>query len=83
MAKVKYDPILGELIQRDNIPQLSSDPASSKKESAWVRRTGGGTGLGSPYGLLLALTQPGDGGGFTYEFRYRTKEGTTVGVALS
>lgn len=63
------------------IPQLNSDPASPTEESAWVRYTAA-TGAGRPVGLLLAILQPPSGGSL-YEFRYRTKEGTTLGVVLT
>lgn len=79
MGKAKYDPLLDKVRTRD-IPQLSADPASPKSEEAWVLRsvTGGG---GTPLGLLLVLTTPGSGN--TYRFKYRTKEGATISVALS
>lgn len=79
MGKAKYDPLLDKVRTRD-IPQYSSDPATPKPEEAWVLRSIGGGG-GSPVGLLLALTSAGSGS--TYAFKYRTKEGTTVSVALS
>jgi len=80
---VKYDPLLGKLRIKDNIKQFSSDPASPKTEDAWILKTStGGTGGGIPYGLLLVLTQPNVGGTISYEFKYRTKEGTTIAVAL-
>ena len=59
------------------IPQLNSDPGAPTAESAWVLKTGG-AGAGEPIGLLLALTT--NGTPVSYEFRYRTKEGTTVGI---
>lgn len=81
---VKFDPILGKVRQKDIIRQLDADPVSPKAQDAWVRRsTTGGTGSGEAYGLLLALTQPGTGGSTTYEFSYRTIEGTTVRTTLS
>lgn len=80
---VKYDKILGEEREKDKIPQLSADPSSPLAEDAWVLATiGGGAGVGEAVGLLLTLTQPGAGGN-TYTFKYRTKEGTTVAVALT
>lgn len=79
MGKAKYDPLLDKVRTRD-IPQYSSDPSSPKPEEAWVLRSTGGGG-GSPVGLLLAITTPGSGN--SYAFKYRTKEGTTVSVALS
>lgn len=84
MGKAKYDPLLDKVRTRD-IPQLSADPATPKSEEAWVLKTitSGGAGAGEPYGLLLALTQPGAGFTTTYALKYRTIEGTTVSVALS
>lgn len=75
---VKFDPILDKIRSWDNIPQLNADPSSPKPESAWVTFTG--VGGGTPLGLLLTLT---DAGTLGYRLNYRTKEGTTVGVALS
>lgn len=68
-----------------NIPQLDSDPASPTQETAWILRTftGGGAGSGEAYGLLLTLTQPGDGATTAYQLSYRTKEDTTVRVSLT
>lgn len=62
------------------LPQLSADPLSPTNESAWV---GANPVLvvGSPIGLLLALTQATST--FSYELRYRTTNGITVGVPLT
>ena len=68
------------------IPQLTSDPASPDAETAWVLRsgTGGAIADGTPIGLLLSLTYTGNAGvAFTYAFKYRTKENTTLSVALT
>lgn len=81
---VKFDPILGKLRAKDIIPQLDSDPASPGQQEAWVLRTVvAGEGAGIPYGLLLTLTQPGAGAETSYAFKYRTKQNTTVSVALT
>lgn len=82
---VRFDPLLGKLRMKDVIPQLDSDPASPKQQEAWVLKTvvGGGAGAGEAYGLLLSLTQPGDGADITYALKYRTKDNTTVSVALT
>lgn len=82
---IKFDPILGTLRTKDIIPQRDTDPANPRAEESWVLKTftGGGAGAGEPYGLLLALTKPGDGASTAYRLKYRTKEGTTVSVALS
>lgn len=68
------------------IPEYTSDPVSPSAEFAWVLYTVvGGTGgnAGQPYGLLLALTQPGTGGSSTYQFSYQTIEGPIVRTLLS
>ena len=70
------------------IKQYDVDPTSPKKESAWVLKTAGAGGSteGMPMGLLLALTYAttsAGGGATTYEFSYRTKEGTTLRNNLS
>lgn len=81
---VKYDYILGKIRLKDRIPQLNADPTSPKAEDAWVLKTGnyGGAGVGEAYGLLLALTKPGEGS-VDYSLSYRTKEGSTKRVALT
>lgn len=82
--RIKYDSVLEKEREKDIIPQLSTDPASPKSQDAWVLATiSGGSGGGTPVGLLLALTTPSTGGSSSYAFKYRTKEGTTVSVALS
>jgi len=82
---IKYDAILDKVRIWDNIPQLDSNPSSPKSESSWVLKTftSGGVGAGESYGLLLTLTQPGAGASLSYALKYQTKEGTTIGVALS
>ena len=67
-----------------SIPQYSTDPASPAAQDAWVLKTSsGGSGGGKPYGLLAAITQPNTGGSSSYQFSYRTIEGTTKRVTLS
>lgn len=81
---VIYDPILNKLRKKDAIPQLDADPASPKAEDAWVLKTSTGGGAeGEPIGLLLALTYSGSADASTYTLSYRTKESTTVRVALT
>jgi hypothetical protein len=63
-----------------SIPQVSTDPASPAAQDAWVRATMI-TSPGQPIGLLLSLTRAL--GTYTYEFRYRTQQGITVGVPLT
>lgn len=70
------------------IKQYDTDPSNPKKESAWVLRTpgAGGSTEGMPMGLLMALTYAttsAGGGATTYQFSYRTKEGTTVRSSLT
>lgn len=75
------------------IRQLTADPTSPSTDSAWVLRTGSGSGsiqvstLGVPMGLLLSLTYAQTltttGIAYTYQFSYRTKEGTTVRATIS
>lgn len=81
---VKYDSILNRLRQKDIIRQVDADPTNPKSQDAWVLKTGsGGTGGGTPVGLLLALTTPDVGGTTSYQFSYRTIEGTTIRTTLS
>lgn len=80
---IKYDKILGEEREKDIIPQLDSDPASPKQQDAWVlKASSGGTGAGEAFGFL-SYTKAGDGASTTYTLKYRTKEDTTVSVALT
>jgi hypothetical protein len=68
------------------IPELTSDPASPVAESAWVLRSGSGGAIadGTPIGLLLALTYTDNAGeAYSYLLKYRTKENTTLSVALT
>lgn len=62
------------------IPELATDPVSPVPESAWVLRTTISS-PGTPIGLLLALTQ--SIAVYTYQFSYRTLEGTTIRTVLS
>lgn len=63
-----------------SIPQLNSDPSSPSPGNSWVRATQISM-AGSPVGLLLGITQAVNT--YTYELRYRTLEGITVGVQLT
>lgn len=66
------------------VPEYDTDPASPDQQTAWILKSiTGGAGSGEAYGLLLTLTQPGDGATTTYQFSYRTKEDTTVRVSLT
>ena len=68
------------------IPQYSTDPSSPLAETSWVLRSGSGGAIadGTPIGLLLALTyQDNAGVAFSYLLKYRTKENTTLSVALT
>lgn len=70
-----------------NIPQFDSDPVAPNPEDAWVLKTtvgGIGGGMLIMYaGLGFPMLTPGAGGGVTYQFSYRTLEGTTKRVALT
>lgn len=84
MGKAKYDPLLDKVRTRD-IPQLSSDPATPKSEEAWVLRSGSASG-GGKINAFMGLGFPYISAGsasYTYLFKYRTKEGSTISVALS
>lgn len=59
------------------IPEYASDPLSPAVNSAWVLKTV--IPDGTPIGLLLALTYTSE---ITYQFSYRTSEGTTVRTQL-
>ena len=83
--KYKLNVITGKLDLVEHIPEVTSDPSVPRNEDAWVRRNGsGGAGIadGTPIGLLLALTYQDNvgGSGFTYDFNYRTQEGTTIRI---
>lgn len=79
---VQHDPVLGDERAKDTPPQLNADPSTPLNEDVWVVKSGGSV-EGTPLGLLLALTTEVAGGSASYELRYRTKENTTKGVALS
>lgn len=63
------------------IPEYSVDPVSPAPEDAWVLHSGFAA-AGSPIGLLLSLTYAVPTTG-SYQFSYRTTEGTTVRVPLT
>ena len=68
------------------IPQLTTDPSPLVDETAWVLREGSGGAIpdGTPIGLLLGLTYTDNSGvAFSYTLKYRTKDSTTVSVALT
>lgn len=84
---VKYDKILGDVREKDSIPQYNEDPATVKAEDAWVLRTqivgeGGGI-IKAILGLGFPITSAGLGGSLTYQFSYRTKEGSTIRATLT
>ena len=79
-------------LSSNKIKQYTTDPTSPKAEIPWVLRqgTGGGTVeivAGTPMGLLLALTYDSTYSttavAYSYQFSYRTKEGTTVRETLT
>lgn len=63
------------------IPEYTSDPVSPSAQDAWVRRSGSAGGQVTLFIGGFPYTDPGSG--YTYEFRYRTTEGTTIGVPLT
>ena len=86
IKKIVFNPLSGQFDYVSTIPQFSTDPSSPNPEDAWVLRSGSGGAIadGTPIGLLLALTYTdNEGADFTYQFSYRTKEGTTVRAALT
>jgi len=62
------------------IPELTSDPSSPTAGQAWVLATPLAA-IGSPIGILLALTYATTT--FSYQFSYRTTENTTIRTVLS
>lgn len=88
----KFNPFTGKLdvvnssSSSTSIPQVDTDPASPSAEDAWVLKTttggaGGGVlqffgGLGQP---ITSVGAPST----TYQFSYRTVEGTTKRVTLT
>lgn len=82
---LKHDPILGTEREIGIIPQLDADPANPKKERAWVlKTTTGGAGGGVLQFLYGAHPITSNGAISTsYQFSYRTKEGTTKRVTIS
>lgn len=67
-----------------SIPEYTSDPGSPAARDAWVLRSGSASGGGDLMMLIggFPLTTPGSST-YTYTFKYRTDEATTVSVALT
>jgi hypothetical protein len=73
------------------IPELTSDPSSPSPQQAWVLVTQSGHGvvgggkLRSFLGLGFTYVSAGSGGtiSYSYQFSYRTNEGTTKRVMIS
>lgn len=65
------------------IPQLNADPLNPAAETAWVRRTGSGGSGGGKLTGMYGITVPNSGGSYSYQLRYRTKDGVTKGVNLT
>jgi hypothetical protein len=85
-TRLKLNPLSGKLELTEYTPELSSDPASPIAQTSWVLRTGSGGAIadGTPMGLLLSLTYTSNAGvAFSYLLKYRTKENTTLSVALT
>lgn len=67
-----------------SIPQYSSDPVSPSPEDAWVLKSGGGGAAGTIRAFFgLGWPYLGTGASLTYQFSYRTLEGTTKRVTIS
>ena len=86
--KFNFNPLTGqfdEVTTPGYIPEYKTHPSSPPLETAWVLATasGGGAGGGSPIGLLLSLTTPGNTTTYTYQLSYQTAENTTIRTALS
>ena len=85
--KIVFNPFTGKFdyinsnTATPTIPELTSDPVSPIPEEAWVLHTSGPS-VGSPIGLLLALTYATPSAG-TYQFSYYTTEGTIKRVSLT
>ncbi len=70
-----------------SIPEYDTDPGGPAAEDAWVLRTNAG-GFGNPGQIyaFMGLGFPYLGStpaGYTYQFSYRTTEGTTIRGPLS
>lgn len=86
IKKVAFNPLSGEFDLISAIPQLNADPSSPNPEDAWVLKTGGGSGGGTIKAFLgggAPLPTVNGGGSPTYQFSFRTIEGTTKRVTLS
>jgi hypothetical protein len=69
----------GTTLTNVTIPELYTDPIAPTAGSAWVLATDIGA-IGTPIGLLLSLTHAVST--FSYQFSYRTNEGTTIRTGL-
>lgn len=85
ITKVAFNPLPAPFELISTIPQLSTDPSSPNAEDAWVLKQGqAAIPDGTPIGLLLALTYTGNqASAVSYQFSYRTQEGTTVRTTLT
>lgn len=63
--------------------QVNTDPVAPTVEESWVLRSGTVTGGGDPLGLLLCITNAGSISGLSYQFSFRTLEGTTKRVTIA
>ena len=85
--KIVFNPFTGKFdyvnptTATASIPELTSDPVAPDPEEAWVLYSGT-IPAGTPMGLLLSLTYATSVTG-TYQFSYRTLEGTTKRVSLT
>lgn len=87
MQQVILNPLPPPLTLDFYIPELSADPVSPAAQDAWVLRQGAGGSGGGKLKMFLGLgfpyVKPNSGGAFTYQFSYRTQEGTTKRVTIS
>jgi hypothetical protein len=86
------NPVVGGGKGNGYIPELLVDPVPLVAEQSWVLKTGGGSSVSSGgalmgiLGLATYMVSVGThtaGGALSYQFSYRTLEGTTKRVTIS
>lgn len=85
IKQLTFNPLTSNFDFVNTIPEITADPVSPSPGDAWVLASAfNGIMDGTPIGMLLALTYTGDQGApTTFQFSYRTSEGTTKRVSLS
>ena len=81
-----FNPFTGKLQLTNKIPQVTSDPSSPLAEDAWILATiSGGSGGGKLNAFFGAFPyiSPNTGGTASYQFSFRTLEGTTKRATLA